>query len=51
MTLQYSAPSSLRSYSGGVIEDAHETGALQRKNSELGKELLLANALTQRTAG
>jgi hypothetical protein len=33
-----------------VIEHADEAGTLQRKNSEFGKKLLLANALSQRAA-
>ena len=41
---------SFRRHSGGVIEHADEVGTLQRKNSEFGKELLLANALSQRAA-
>jgi hypothetical protein len=34
-----------------VIEHADQAGALQRKDSEFGKEFLLANALAQRAAG
>jgi hypothetical protein len=34
-----------------VIEHAGEARALQRKDSEFGKKLLLANALAQRPAG
>ena len=42
---------SFRGHPGGVIEHAEEASALQRKDPEFGKELLLANALPQRTAG
>jgi hypothetical protein len=34
-----------------VIEHADEAGSLQRKDSEFGEELLLANALPQCAAG
>ena len=42
---------SFRRHAGGVIEHADQARALQRKDSEFGKEFLLANALAQRAAG
>ena len=50
ITLQYSAPSP-SAVIGGVIEHPDEVRALQGQDSEFGKELLLANAQTERAAG
>ena len=46
ITLQVSRSEPFRCHSGGVIEHFNEARALQGKDTEFGKQLLLTNAQT-----